>query len=419
MRVVIIGNGAAGNQAAETIRKHNDKTELIMLSHETFPEYSACALPDCMAGWIPRSNLFLKNESDYEKQRIKTLFGRQVSYIDVQNKELSIEDKLIAYDKLILASGSRPIIPPLNGSNLEGNFVLKSVADLDRILEYRSSRVVVVGSGNIGVEVAEALEIQGSQVVLIELLERLMPRIFSNKAAAILRDSLEKHHIKVLTGEKVLEVTGAKRVEGIITDKREIPCDTIIWAVGVRQNVELALQAGIETGRLGGIKVNRHMQTNIKDVYACGDCIESFDILSGKPSLSLLWPSAKRQAEVAALNCLGREIEYEGSLNVVIEEFYDTSFVAIGLTADALKEYEVQLIEKEDSRGYYCLAVLDDRVIGLELIGDCDRVGVIMSLIKNRTAIPEVKRIISNPELLANIPWYADAGEILFPDRNI
>lgn len=419
MRIVIIGNGAAGNQAAENIRKHDDQIELIMLSHETFPEYSACALPDCMAGWISRSNLFLKNERDYDKQRIQTILGRQVSSINIDNKELSMEDESIAYDKLILATGSRPIIPPLKGSALKGNFVLKSVADLDKIFEHQGSRVVVVGSGNIGVEVAEALEIQGYQVVLIELMERLMPKIFSYKAAAILRDSLEKHQIKVLTGEKVLEVIGSQRVEGIITDRREIPCDTVIWAVGVKQNVELAVQAGIDTGQMGGIKVNRHMQTNIKDIYACGDCIESFDIITGKPALSLLWPSAKRQAEVAALNCLGREIEYEGSLNVVIEEFYDTNFVAIGLIADALKEYEVQLIEKEDSRGYYCLAVVDDRAIGLELIGDCDRLGVIMSLIKNGTAISEVKRIISNPELLANIPWYADAGEILFPEGNI
>ncbi len=419
MRIVIIGNGAAGNQAAETIRKHDDQIELIMLSHETFPEYSACALPDCMAGWIPRSNLFLKNERDYDKQRIRTILGRQVSSINIDNKELSMEDESIAYDKLILATGSRPIIPPLKGSALKGNFVLKSVADLDKILEHRGSRVVVVGFGNIGVEVAEALEIQGCQVVLIELMERLMPKIFSHKAAAILRDTLEKHQIKVLTGEKVLEVIGSQRVEGIITDRRELPCDTVIWAVGVKQNVELAVQAGIDTGQMGGIKVNRHMQTNCEDIYACGDCIESFDIISGKPALSLLWPSAKRQAEVAALNCLGRESAYEGSLNVVIEEFYDTNFVAIGLTADALKEYEVQLIEKEDSRGYYCLAVVDDRVIGLELVGDCDRLGAIMSLIKNGTAISEVKRIISNPELLVNIPWYVDAGEILFPDMNI
>ncbi|MDD4550229.1 MAG: NAD(P)/FAD-dependent oxidoreductase [Syntrophomonadaceae bacterium] len=414
MRIIIIGNGAAGNQAADTIRKYEHDAEIIIISHEEFPAYSACALPDCMAGWVPRPQLFLKSYADYADKRIETRFNQSVKAIAHQEKKVLLNDEELIYDKLIMATGSRPLIPPVEGSNLPGNFVLKSVSDLDRIVQHRPAQVVVVGSGNIGVEVAEALEIQGCDVTLIEMLERVMPRFLAPKPATMLRMLLEEHNIKVLTGEKVLKVEGENRVEGVITDKRSLACDTLIWAVGVKQNIELAQDAGIEIGSWGGIKVNRQMQTSEDDIFACGDCIESFDLISSQPILSLLWPSAKRQAEVAALNAIGRTASYEGSLNLVVEEIYGSTFVSIGCTDENLNQPEFEVLEREQNATYYRLLLADDRIFGLQAVGNCKGTGAITALIRNKTILNDLRRVIDNPCLIARHPWYLDAANIIY-----
>lgn len=414
MRFVIIGNGAAGNAAAETIRKYDENAEIIMFSSEAFPEYSACALPDYISGWIPRSHLFLKDYDDYKHKQIKIEWGQSVTEIDTVNKQVITEKGMTKYDKLIIASGSRAFIPPINGVNLSGNFVIKSVSDVDRIIEHEPSQVVVVGSGNIGVEAAEALEIRGCKVTLIELLGRVMPKAFDAKASALLYKILTNNNIRVLTDEKVLEVKGLKQVEELVTNRRNIPCDTVIWTVGVRQNVELAQKSGISIGKLGGIKVNSRMETSQQDIYACGDCIESIDLLTGQPALSLLWPNAKRQAQVAALNCLGKPTEYEGSVNIIVEEIYDTLCVSIGFTEEMLSGRDFQVIENGNERFYYRIVISNGLIVGWQSIGISNGIGTILALIKTRTPIAEVKRVWQNSDLVAKVPWYLTAGNFLF-----
>ncbi len=418
MRVVILGNGAAGNQAADTIRKYDPAVEIVMISEESFPAYSACALPDCMAGWISRSRLFLKQIKDYEEKDIKIKFGQRVKQIQPVEKRLLLDKETIEYDKLILATGSRALIPALPGTDLPGNQVLKSVADVDRILEHLPRQVVVIGSGNIGVEAAEALELQGCEVTLLELQDRLMPRFFDNEPAALLRELLEAHGIKILTGQKVIGVSGSDRVAGVVTEQNHISCDMVVWAVGVRQNVELAKDAGIEIGSLGGIKVNRQMESSIKDIWACGDCIESYDMLSGEPALSLLWPSAKGQAEVAALNIVGRNTEYEGSFNVVVEEIYDRSFISAGSLSEFIKQEGMEVWERYYRNAYYRLIILKQVIVGLQAVGNCSGTGAIINLIKNRTPLSEIKRVFDNPFLLQRNPGYWEAGRILFSREN-
>ncbi len=413
MKVVIIGNGAAGNQAAETIRDLDQAAEILMISQEEFPAYSACALPDYLAGWIPRSGLFLKSAEDYADLGIKTLFGSRVGKIVPEDRALLLGNELIPYDKLILASGSRAIVPPLKGADLDGNFVVKSVSDLDKIVSHPSRRVVVVGSGNIGVEMAEAMQLQGKKVYLIELMESLMPRFLDGKPAGMLRDLLEENGITVHCGEKVLEVSGQTKVEGIITDKREIGCDTIIWAIGVRQNVELAREAGVEIGGLGGIKVNKRMECNLPDIFAAGDCIESFDMMSGEPRLSLLWPSAKRQGEIAAMNICGIGTEYEGAFDVVVEEIYDKTFVSVGSIAAGLKDHDFKVEERDLKPGYYRFLLRDDCLAGIQLVGDCSGMGSLLTLLKKRVSLGGLQGMLDDEWLVQRMPWYRQAGNIL------
>ncbi|MGE5397493.1 MAG: NAD(P)/FAD-dependent oxidoreductase, partial [Chitinophagales bacterium] len=374
MRVIIVGNGAAGNQAAQTLRVKDAEAEITILGQEEMNFYSACALPDYLAGWIPRQQLFIKDHSCYERENISLHLGCRVNDIDPLKNELWVDGHIWRYDQLILATGSRPLLPPVPGSSLPGNFVVKTVADIDQILLRQPRKVVVVGSGNIGVEVAEALEIRGCEVSIVEMQDRIMPRLLDRYPSSMARSILERHGVTIYTEEKSLEVKGVNDIEALVTNKRVLDCDTVIWAAGVKQNTELAALAGLKIGSLGGIVVNTYMQTSRENIWACGDCIECQDLLTGKPVLSLLWPSAKAQGYVAALNCLGLKTEYPGAFNVIVEELYGLPIAAAGLREDDLAP-DHQVREVEYRGGYYRFLIQNNHLVGIQSIGSLDGLG--------------------------------------------
>ncbi len=411
--IVIIGNGAAGNSAAETIRQEKLAVPIVMVAREELPIYSACALPDCLSGWVNRSQLFIKQMPDYGNMGITTKFGHEISQIDIKQGLILTDKESIAFDQLILATGSRAIIPPVPGSNMAGNFVVKTISDIDQIMAYKPHQVLVVGSGNIGVEVAEALHMRGCQVTMVELMDHILPRIFDKEPAHRLGQILIDHGIRVLTGEKVISVSGGQQVQGAITDQRTITCDTIIWAAGVKQNVEIAQTAGVKIGNLGGIQVNSHLQTSIEGIYACGDCIESIDMLTGNPTLSLLWPNAKRQGQVAALNCLGQETNYEGAVSLVVEDICGITAVSMGMTSAAMDPQDTKILEGQTPNEYWRVLVQDDLIMGMQTIGITIGLGAVMSLMKKRTTLREFKQTVIDDNLIRKTVWYLPARRFL------
>ncbi|KUG03065.1 nadh oxidase of the flavin-dependent disulfide reductase family [hydrocarbon metagenome] len=410
MRVVIVGNGAAGNQAAASIRKYSSECEIIMFAREPFPEYSACALPDVLAGWIPLDKTYLKTWADYEEQQIKTCFGREVESIDINNQTLEAGGETYHYDRLIMASGSRPIIPAIDGTHLKGNFVVKTPHDIELIIQHKPGRAVVVGAGNIGIETAAALRHRGCEVSIIEMQDRIMPLLYDQKPAGRIQTLLEQENIQVFIGERVTEVVGGQQVERLLTDQQTIECDTVIWAAGVRQNNELARKAGLKIGDLGGIEVDKHMRCSHPVVLACGDCVESSHVFTGKPSLSLLWSSAKRQADVAAANCMGQTCEYEGSCSLVIEEIMGIPCIAIGLNLQGLAGYEVEVIEHESQDIYCRLLIVNDRIAGYQCIGSLDGASSIFTMIKKGTTLSEARKVLLNKNSLSDMAWYLDCS---------
>jgi len=409
MRVIIIGNGAAGNQAAETIKQHSPDTQVIMIARETHPLYSPCALPDCLAGNLERNKLFLRTAGSYQTRGIDTLFGQSVEKIDVKGQRIATDQDILYYDRLIMATGSRAVIPKLPGAGLPGTFTLKTLDDLDKLLSYKSKRVVVVGSGNIGMEAAQAMQERGSQVTMIEARDQVMPRLFDRKPAEMIKQMLEQTGIQVLAGEQIKAVEGRKRIELVETDQRTLTCDMLIWAVGLTPECTLAKEAGIEQGETGAIKVDRHMLSGTNNVYACGDCAETYDIVSGHPVNSMLWPSARRQGQVAALNCLGKETEYEGSFNIVVGEVDEQPFAALGLKGDS-HQGPVGVMEGDDNRGYWRILLDNQSLIGMQVIGDLKSCGIIGGLIRSRTTLQEIWEVVRNPLQRNNSPWLAEAA---------
>ncbi|MEQ8173698.1 MAG: FAD-dependent oxidoreductase [Syntrophomonadaceae bacterium] len=404
MKVVIIGNGAAGNQAAETLRRLSRDVEISIYAGDAEPFYSACALPDFLAGWIPRQQLFLKTPEQYVRQRIELNCSEWVNKIDIDAKEICTNRNIIKYDRLILATGSRPLVPPILGSKLPGNFVVKSPRDIDLLLEMRPSRAVVVGSGNIGVEVAEALQLKGCEATIIEMQPRILPRLFDPFPAGLIQKLLEANGIRVVTGGQVIEVKGKEDVQGVVTGAGFIPCEAVIWGVGAKPNVELAAAAGLQIGALGAIKVDSHMRSSHPDIYACGDCVEVKDILSGRPIQSMLWSSAKIQAQAAAQNIMSQPVEYPGALNLMVEELYGVPCLAAGVREEDLQDGG-SVIEINEKGAYGRIILQDGRIAGLQTVGNLDACGTIIAFMKKHTRVDEIKRIVATPYMRDKAPW--------------
>jgi NADH oxidase (H2O2-forming) len=414
MKVVVIGNGIGGFSAASTIRRLDSQYDITMISTEKTPLYSACVLPDYISGKIPRESAFVKRESDYRYLDIHTLFGHGLEEIDANARKVIMDNaKAIAFDKLILATGSEAIGL---GEPKRGVFKVKSLKDADEIIAHEGSKAVVVGSGAIGIEVAIALYHRGYEVTIVEMVDQILPLALDQKAAAKVQGILGEHGIKILNGERAESVLGHDRVEGLRTDRQELECDTLICALGMHPKVELASEAGIKIGEKGGIKVDSHMETNIPDIYACGDCVEASDILTGKPSLNLFWHNANRQGAVAGRNCTGHTTEYLGSGNLLNVDIFGNHVVGFGYTASALDKFSdkkavhsqphvASILEGEKDGGYYRLVILGDRCMGGQFINMKKDLGLIWALMCGRKSIEELLRAFENDELMRRRPY--------------
>ena len=414
MKIVVIGNGIGGFSAASTIRRLDSQYDITMISTEKTPLYSACVLPDYISGKIPRENTFVKRESDYRDLDIHTLFGHALEEIDAKARKVIMDNgKAIAFDRLILATGSEAIGL---GKPKRGVFKVKSLRDADEIIAHGGNKAVVVGSGPIGIEVAIALYHRGYEVTIVEMVDQILPLALDQKAAAKVQGILGEHGIRILTGERAESVLGHDRVEGLRTNRQELECDTLICALGMRPNVELASEAGIKIGKKGGIKVDSHMGTNIPDIYACGDCVEASHILTGKPSLNLFWHNANRQGAVAGRNCTGHTTEYLGSGNVLNVDIFGNHVVGFGFTASALDKFSdkkiidgqphvASILEGERDGGYYRLVILGDRCMGGQFINMKKDLGLIWALMCGRKSIEELLRAFENNELMRRRPY--------------
>ena len=414
MKVVVIGNGIAGFSAASTLRGLTEQCDITMVARETTPLYSACVLPDYIAGKISRDHTFVKTERDYKHLRINTLFGCEVKAIDPDARRVTLDNKKrLSFDRLILATGSGAMV---FGERKKGIFTLKTLQDADAIIQHKGKKAVMIGAGAIGIEIAIALHAQGYGVTIVEMMDQILPLGLDQRGADKVKGMLEEKGIKVFNGERAIQVLGGEQIEGVVTDKRELECDTLIWAIGMRPQVELARQTDIEIGDKGGIRVDFHMETGISGIYACGDCVEFNDILTGEPYLNLFWHNANRQGSVAAHNCLGISKEYPGSQNILNVDIFGNHVAGFGFTEEALYRFQdiknlqgklsdLSIIEHEQNGRYYRLVVVGDRCMGGQFINITRDVGLLWSTMVQGRSITALLRMFDNEELMCRRPW--------------
>jgi NADH oxidase (H2O2-forming) len=414
MKVVVMGNGIAGFSAASTIRRLNEQCEITMIARETTPLYSACVLPDYISGKIPRENTFVKTDRDYQQLGIHTLFGYDVKEVDPHGRTIALKDgRFLPYERLILAIGSDAV---MFGERKEGIFKLKTLEDADEILKHNGSKAAVIGAGAIGIEIAIALHTLGYEVTIVEMMDQILPLGLDQKGADKVRGMLEERGIAVFNGERAIRTLGGERIEGLATDQRELECDTLIWAVGMRPRAELARQSGIAIGQTGGRRVDAHMETSVPGIYACGDCVESSNILTGESYLNLFWHNANRQGSVAAHNCMGHAIAYPGSQNIVNVDVFGNQVAGFGFTEEALRRFQdipalrgkladLSIIEHEQDGSYYRLIILGDRCMGGQFINVSRNIGMLWSIMVKGTSIASLLEVLANKALVERRPW--------------
>jgi NADPH-dependent 2,4-dienoyl-CoA reductase/sulfur reductase-like enzyme len=380
--IAVVGGGIAGHEAAWAARRQDPDSRVLLFQEEPHPLYSACILADYVSGEIPREKVFLVEPDEYARAGIEFHPQSPVLGIDLGKRLLLLEKKEVHYDSLVIATGSRPILPPIPGASLKGVCSLKSLADADRLASAFPKRAVVVGAGPVGLECALALAARGSQVYLVELLPRVLPRLLDEPLAGMAKGLLEERGIEVLTGERVLEVQGNMEVEGIKTSSGFLEAEGVILVLGMKPEVQIAVQASLGLGASGGILVDDSMATEGEQVWACGDCVESRDLVNGRTGLHMLWGNAVQQGRAAGRNAAGGKKKFPGALNVTTVRIGEKAVASVGSTQAELQGREVQFLFRKDAWGNGMGVLLHEgRLIGAQVMGPVERIGGILRIL--------------------------------------
>lgn len=369
MKYVIIGGVAGGATAAARLRRVDELAEILLLEKGPHISYANCGLPYYIGGVIAdREKLLVQTPESFSKRfRIDVRVKNEVLSIHPQAKTLTIRNAdgseyEESYDKLLLSPGANPVKPPLEGINSEGIFTLRNVEDTDHIKAYitdkQVKRAVVVGAGFIGLEMAENLHHAGVDVSIVEMGNQVMAPIDFSMAAPIHQHLLQKG-VSLYLEEGV---THFQRTDHGITvflkSGKTISADMVLLSIGVRPATALAVQAGLKLGETGGIRVDEHLETSEKDIYAVGDAIEFPHPLTGKPWLNYLANPANRQGRIVADNmALGNTVTYEGAIGTSIAKVFDMTVASTGLAAKRLKQmginYQTSVTHSASHAGYY------------------------------------------------------------------
>lgn len=337
--LVIIGGGGAGLTAALKAKKANMDARITLISKENV-SYSPCSLPFVISGDIEGLDKISHDLDEICKESEINCVIDTATSIDVKKKVVKTESgKEFPYTSLIIATGSLPFVPDTPGIGLKGVYTLQWIDDAKKILEElkTAKNAVIIGGGSVGLEMVEAFLKRGLKVTLVQRSDHVLRRPFDPEFSTMVEDKLRENGAEILFNTPVEEIRGDDHVRAVVMPTGEIPADIVLFGVGAKPNVELASNAGIKVGE-GGIDTDDLMQTNINDVYAAGDCVDSKSIVSGKLMLSQLGTTAIRHGTVAGMNAVGGYVTFEGVLNSMVLKIFDLEVGRTGLT---VKDAEV------------------------------------------------------------------------------
>lgn len=396
MKYVIIGNAAAGIGTVEGIREYDKDGEILIISDEKYDTYSRPLISYWLKEAVTEENMRYRNADFYEKNNVKTMLDTKVIAIDPDKKEVVIEGgENVPYDKLMVATGSKPFVPPMQGMEKiakKFSFMKKDDAKAVKEAVFDGARVLIVGAGLIGLKAAEALEHYNAKMTVVDLANRILPSILDEAASEIMQKHIESKGVRFILNTSVSEFSenSAKLSNGETVD-----FDMVILAVGVRPNVELIKEAGGNVGR--GIITDNRQQTSLKDIYAAGDCTESYDISIEANRILAILPNAHNQGVVAGKNMAGKEAYYLNAFPMNAIGFFGLHIITAG-------SYDGEPVVETDGTNYKKLVVKDKQLKGFILIGKyIKRAGIYTSLIREHITADECdyELMLKAPQMMA------------------
>ena len=418
--LIVIGGVAAGMSAAAKAKRTNSEMEVVVYEKGPHISYGACGMPYLIAGDIADyRSLLARTPEQMAKQGVQVHVRHEVTAIDPAARTVTVRDLegerefVQEYDKLVIATGARPVRPSLPGLDLAGVLALRSLEEGRAILRFlkdnRPRRAVIVGGGYVGVEMAETFRRLGLEVTMMIRSGQVMRATLDGDVRALLEEELARQGVQIVADQPVA-FEGSGRVETVITESGRYPCDVALLGIGVRPGVTLAQSAGVALGATGAIATDDHMRTNLPDVYAAGDCAETFHLVTGQPAYIPLGSTANKQGRVAGSNAAGGEATFGGVVGTMVVRAFDVAVASTGLTAAQARElgYVVRapLVKAMDASHYFPGAariqvklVVDEesgRLLGGQIVGRhsaVKRIDVLATALHHRLTVSDLQRL--------------------------
>ena len=370
MKIAVIGSVAAGTSAAAKARRNTESAEIAIFEKGVDISYSACGIPYYVSDMVTDRKQLIPRDANFFKERynIDVLIGHEVLKIFPDDKQLEVENLVTRqifkhhYDLLVIATGASPFVPPIKGADAPNVFPIRTVESGDKLKMFikrsKPAHGVIIGSGFIGMEMAESLVHLGIKTVIVEKAAQVVPSLDPDVATWVERH-LQENGVELFLADGLAALeTNESGVYGVVTESgKRIRADFVIMAIGVKPNVALAKAAGIAIGETGAIKVDKYLESSIKGIYAAGDCAESFSRITGRPVYYPQGSTANKMGRIVGQNITGAREEFQGGLGTRIFKVFDLAVGQTGLTENEAKRlgYEVATVHniKPNQQPYY------------------------------------------------------------------
>lgn len=413
-KYLIVGGSAAGIGAVEAIREVDQTGSITIISEEPCPQYSRPMISDFVSGKADFHKMKCRTDDFWKENNVEALTGKKATALNLTEKTVQLESgEKVAYEKLLLATGGKPFVPKMEGSDKDGVFTFTTIKDAQQLTakidSINAKAAVVIGAGLIGISVTEALMKRGLKVTMVELQEKILSLLLDAKASDLVEGVVKKAGVDIVTGQSVQKILGKPGNEGVVggvilTKGNQVPCDLVIVAIGVVPRTELVTGTAVKTNR--GIVVDNAMQTNVPDVYASGDVAEAYDFIMDQNRLLPLWPLAVLEGQIAGYNMAGKITTYMGGTNMSSLKYFDIPIVSIGLANPKEDPALEVLVQNDAERNVYKKLVLKNNVIvGLTFVNCIERAGVFFYLMKNTINVKKFKqKLLADDFGLATLP---------------
>ncbi len=397
-KYVIIGGSAGGIGAVEAIRELDKTGSLAVISDEPAPQYSKPMISEYISDGARLEEIVYRSPKFWEEQSVNIMTGKKVAKVNAPTKEIILDDGTkIGFEKLLVATGGKPIVPKVDGIEKRGAYTFASLTDAKLLLEKlpNTNHVVVVGGGLIGVSLAEALVNLRREVTIIELKDRILSLILDAEGSALVTEVVEQAGVRIITGHSVTKIIGKRGSDVqvgsvVLDDGTELACDLVVFAIGVTPRVEIVDPQQIRVNR--GIVVDRYMETSAPDIYACGDAAEAYDFTYEDSRTLPLWPLAYIGGRVAGSNMAGFEAEYPGGTQMSALNYFGLPVISVGIVNPPTDAgFEVLTSLRQESKIYRTIVLQNDVIAGMILVGKIEGAGIIFDLLKNKVNIKEFK----------------------------